>query len=86
MTELLHLDGNAVAGLLGEAFGADMTLAMRDCLRCGNHSALGTHRAYVSAGVVLRCPGCGMVSLRITTLPDRYIVELGGAWKLAVPR
>jgi hypothetical protein len=58
----------------------------RDCIRCGNHSALGSHRAYVGAGVVLRCPGCGMVSVRITTLPDRHVVEFSGAWKLAVPR
>jgi hypothetical protein len=86
MTQQVHLDGNAVAGLLVEAFGSDMTLAMRDCTRCGDHSPIGSHRAYVSAGVVLRCPGCGMVSVRITTLPDRHIVELGGAWKLAVPR
>jgi hypothetical protein len=87
MTEIMfHLDGNGVAGLLDETFGTDMTLAVRDCLRCGDHSVLGAHRAYVSAGVVLRCPGCDMVSLRITTLPDRHIVELGGAWKLEVRR
>jgi hypothetical protein len=86
MTEPLHLDGNAIAGLLAEAFGNDMTMAMRDCMRCGDHSALGSHRAYVGAGVVLRCPGCSQVSVRITTLPDRHVVEFSGAWKLAVPR
>jgi hypothetical protein len=86
MTEPLHLDGNAIAGLLAEAFGNDMTMAMRDCMHCGDHSVLGSHRAYVGAGVVLRCPGCSRVSVRITTLPDRHVVELSGAWKLAVPR
>ena len=45
---------------------------MRDCSRCGDRSALGSHRAYVGAGVVLRCPGCGMVSVRITSAPDRH--------------
>jgi hypothetical protein len=86
MTEPLHLDGNAIAGLLAEAFGNDMTVAMRDCMHCGDHSALGSHRAYVGAGVVLRCPGCSQISVRITTLRDRHVVELSGVWKLAVPR
>jgi hypothetical protein len=86
MTQPVHLDGNALAGLLSEAFGTDMTVAMRDCSHCGDHSPLGSHRAYIGAGVVLRCPGCDQVSMRITSLPDRHVVELSGAWKLAVPR
>jgi hypothetical protein len=86
MTQPVHLDGNALAGLLSEAFGTDMTAAMRDCSHCGDHSALGSHRAYVGAGVVLRCPGCDQVSVRITSLPDRHVVEFRGAWKLAVRR
>jgi hypothetical protein len=86
MTQPVHLDGNALAGLLSEAFGTDMTAAMRDCSHCGDHSALGSHRAYVGAGVVLRCPGCDQVSVRITSLPDRHVVEFRGAWRLAVPR
>ena len=87
MTEHANwLDGNGVAGLLREVFGAEMSTALRGCSSCGVTSALGEHRAYVSAGVVLRCPNCGDLAVRIATLPDRHIVSLQGSWKLEVPR
>jgi predicted RNA-binding Zn-ribbon protein involved in translation (DUF1610 family) len=76
----LHLDGNAIGGLLGEVFATEMTAAQRVCQSCGQRHATGAHRAYISAGVVLRCPGCGDVALRIAELPDRVVVELRGTW------
>jgi predicted RNA-binding Zn-ribbon protein involved in translation (DUF1610 family) len=82
----LWLDGNAIAGLLAEVLGTDMTTAPRDCPSCGRRSALGEHRAYAGAGVVLRCPGCGAVALRIAVLPDRTVLRLTGTWTLEVPR
>jgi endogenous inhibitor of DNA gyrase (YacG/DUF329 family) len=81
-----HLDGNAIAGLLTEVFGNDMTSAERDCPACGNHSALGEQRAYIGAGVVMRCPGCDRPTVRIATLRDRYVVQVTGSVKLEVPR
>jgi Family of unknown function (DUF6510) len=86
MSDDRHLDGNALAGLLSDAFGSEMTQAQRHCPGCGSLNALGAHRAYISAGAVLRCPGCGQLAVRIAILPDRHIIELTGAWKLAVPR
>jgi Family of unknown function (DUF6510) len=83
---LYHLDGNAIAGLLAEAFGSDMTTAERDCPACGDHSALGAHRAYIGAGVVMRCPGCDRLTVRIATLRDRHIVHVTGSLTLEVPR
>jgi uncharacterized protein DUF6510 len=80
------LDGNGVAGLLREVFGAEMSTALRGCASCGDTNALGAHRAYVSAGVVLRCPSCSDLAVRIATLPDRHVVSLTGTWKLEVPR
>jgi hypothetical protein len=47
---------------------------------------VGAHRAYAAAGVVLRCPGCGAVALRIAVLPDRHVVQLTGTWTFELPR
>ena len=34
----------------------------RRCHSCGAENALGAHRAYQGAGVVLRCPACADVA------------------------
>jgi predicted RNA-binding Zn-ribbon protein involved in translation (DUF1610 family) len=81
----LWVDGNALAGLLQEVFGADMTLAMRRCQSCGTRSMLGAHLAYRGAGAVLRCPACGDMALRIATLNDRHVVHMAGELTLEVP-
>jgi uncharacterized protein DUF6510 len=81
----LWLDGNALAGLLDEVFGTEMTVARRRCQSCGTQSALGAHRAYRGAGDVLRCPVCGDLAMRIATLPDRHIVHLVGEWTFDAP-
>ena len=80
------LDGNALAGLLHDIFGAEITDTERTCQSCGVPSAVGAHRVYRGAGMVARCPACGDVALRITTLPDRHVVLLAGAWSLELPR
>jgi Family of unknown function (DUF6510) len=82
----LWLDGNDLAGLLAEVFGAELTAALRDCPSCGARHAIGAHRAYAGAGVVLRCPSCSGLALRIATLPDRHVVSFTGTWQLEVPR
>jgi predicted RNA-binding Zn-ribbon protein involved in translation (DUF1610 family) len=84
--EALWLDGNGLAGLLVEVFGAEMTTVPRQCQSCGNRNVVGAHRAYAGAGTVLRCPVCGDVALRIATLPDRHVVEVRGTWRLEVGR
>ena len=82
----LWLDGNALAGVLYEVFGSEMTMAQRSCRSCGKRNPLGAHRAYRGAGDVLRCPACGDLAMRITVLPNRHIVYLTGVWHLDVPR
>ena len=84
--EALWLDGNGLAGLLVEVFGADMTAMPRVCQSCGQRNPLGAHRAYAGAGTVLRCPACGDIGLRIAVLPDRHVVEVRGAWRLEIAR
>jgi hypothetical protein len=87
MTEdALWLDGNALAGLLRELLGAEMTDAPRRCQSCGAVNAIGAHRLYRGAGAVLRCPVCHDVAMRIATLSDRYVLQLAGVWQLEVPR
>jgi hypothetical protein len=83
--EATWLDGNGVAGLLAEVFGAEVTAVIRGCGSCGTDAAVGAHRAYFGAGVVLRCPACGDVAVRIATLPDRHVVEVRGSWAVELP-
>jgi uncharacterized protein DUF6510 len=80
------LDGNAVAGLLTEVFEAEITGALRTCGSCGTSAAVGAHRAYFGAGTVLRCPACSDLALRVAILPDRFVVEMRGAWAVQLPR
>jgi hypothetical protein len=80
------LDGNGVAGVLIEVFGAEVTAIARTCGSCGTVAAVGAHRAYRGAGLVLRCPGCADVAIRIAQLPDRNVVLVRGSWSLELPR
>jgi Family of unknown function (DUF6510) len=78
------LDGNALAGLLAELLGVEITSAPRGCQSCGAVRPIGAHRLYRGAGLVLRCPVCGDVAARVATLPDRHILQLAGAWRLEI--
>ena len=84
--EATWLDGNGMAGLLMEVFGADVTAVVRACGSCGTAAPVGAHRAYRGAGVVLRCPHCEDVAIRIAQLPDRTVLEVRGAWVVELPR
>lgn len=77
----LTLDANAIAGLLMEIFGAEMTVAASRCTHCGNRAQVGTLRAYVHApGVVLRCSICTEIVLRIMRRSDgSYLLDARGA-------
>ena len=73
------LDGNAVAGMLEQLFGADMTVVDSECAGCGRHGEIGTLLAYTNApGVVLRCPSCSTVLLRMVETPRGTLVEAKG--------
>ena len=80
------LDGNGVAGMLTEVFGVEMTVVVRECGGCGTAAPIGAHRAYLGAGIVLRCPNCGDVAIRIARLPDRDVVQMRGSWSVELPR
>lgn len=74
------LDGNAVAGVLAAAFGTEMTEVPGACAHCGTVSVIATLRAYTRApGIVLRCPACGGVVLRVVETPRATLVDSSGA-------
>jgi uncharacterized Zn finger protein len=81
-TPQLHTDGNAMAGVLEEIFATEMTSAVRTCETCGQRRAIGAHRLFVSAGLVLRCPACGDVAATIAVLEDSYLLRLRGGWRV----
>jgi hypothetical protein len=75
----LVLDGNAVAGLLGEVFAGEITTAAGRCDGCGAVEALGALRAFVQApGAVLRCLHCERVLLRVVRDDDRCWLDVRG--------
>jgi Family of unknown function (DUF6510) len=75
----LRLDGNAVAGLLGEVFAAEMTSALETCDGCGATHALGAVHVYAQApGVVMRCPDCEAILICITRIRGRLLVDASG--------
>jgi hypothetical protein len=79
MTEV-HTDGNGVAGLLSEVLAVEVTAMQRRCQSCGAENALGAHRAYEGAGVVLRCPACADVAVLIGVREDRLIMQWRGTF------
>ena len=81
----LVLDANAVAGLFEEIFGAEMTASPTACAHCGRAGEVGTLVAFIHApGVVLRCPGCEQVMVRIVRTPDAFLLDARGAVYLRV--
>ncbi len=83
MDELM-LDGNAVAGLLGEVFAVEMTTATMTCGGCGAAGAVGAMHVFRGAGVVLRCPDCDHVVAKIVNSGTRMWMDLSGLRMLEV--
>jgi len=87
MNRQLMLDANAVAGLLLEIFGTEMTAAPTECATCGAEGQIGTLLAFTQGpGIVLRCPECENVVVRITQTPDAYYLDARGAVYLRLSR
>lgn len=78
-TDDLRVDGNAAAGVLADIFGVEMTEAWTTCAICTAHNAMGRLIVYMHGmGVVLRCPGCGNVLIKIGTVAQTYRIDLRG--------
>ena len=83
MDELM-LDGNAVAGMLGQVFTAEMTTATMTCGNCGMASAVGAMRVFRGAGIVMRCPHCDNVVAKIVEAGTRIWMNFGGMQALEI--
>jgi hypothetical protein len=80
------VDGNALAGPLGEIMGADLTVAELTCAGCRTTRPLAAMRVFDRApGLVARCPGCGDVVMRVVRTADRVLVDLRGSLVLSLP-
>jgi hypothetical protein len=80
-----HVDGNALAGALGELFAVDVTAAVGRCAACGTSGAIAQARVYTdSPGMVARCSACGEVILRLARGPGRAWLDLRGVTCLEV--
>jgi hypothetical protein len=74
-----HLDGNVLAGALGEVFAVDVTSAVGQCASCGTSEAMGEALVYTDApGLVARCRTCGEVVLRINRTTGRTWLDMRG--------
>jgi hypothetical protein len=73
------LDGNAIAGVLLEVFGAEMTTATGTCAACGATAQVAEFAVYVRApGTVVRCRTCDNVLLVLATIRGVTCVDLRG--------
>ena len=87
MNTALMLDGNAVGGLLNEIFSMEMTNSPAQCNHCGACGELGSLLAFMHGGdVVLRCPVCESVIMRVVQSPESNYLDLRGATYLRMVR
>jgi len=71
------LDGNAIAGLLADVFGEEMTTAT--CAACGASGKVATFAVFTRApGAVARCPACASVLMVLVTIREITCVDLRG--------
>jgi hypothetical protein len=86
--DALKLDGNAAAGLLQEIFMAEITTARGVCSGCSAVEPVGAVSLYSGAGIVLRCPHCDTVLVKVVTDGARIWLDARGvqALELQLPR
>lgn len=80
-----YLDGNAAAGELSRIFAVDLTSAEGQCANCGAKKRFAEAHLYMQCpGVVARCPICGHVLLRFTSVQGHFFLDLRGMAYLSV--
>jgi hypothetical protein len=80
------LDGNAVAGLLADVFGAEMTNVIGTCATCGSRGEIATFVVYVrTPGTVVRCRTCSALLMVLVTIREITCVDLRGLDALERP-
>jgi hypothetical protein len=73
----LVLDGNALAGLLGEVLAGDPTSAVGTCGACHAAGPLGATVVFVRApSPVVRCRACGAVLMVVVERRGRVEIRI----------
>jgi uncharacterized Zn finger protein len=79
------LDGNAAAGRLDQIFAADVTTATVRCGACSREGPLAELHLYGrNVGLVLRCPACGAVNLRMVETRSSINLDLSGLTSISL--
>jgi hypothetical protein len=85
MADAQKLDGNAAGGMLRAIFPFEMTRVETTCEGCGAHHDIGALAVYAHGmGVVIRCPGCESVLIRVTEIKGRYWLDMRGVRVLQI--
>ena len=80
------LDGNAIAGMLFDVFGGEMTEARCVCATCGAQFLVAQTEVYLRApGTVVRCHLCRSVLMVFVAVRGVTCVDLGGLAALQSP-
>jgi hypothetical protein len=87
MNRALMVDGNAAGGMLQDVFSAEMTASPTECAHCGRHEQIGELLAFVHApGLILRCPGCENILMRVVKTDEFTYVDARGAVYLRIAK
>jgi uncharacterized Zn finger protein len=79
MDRTAAVDGNALAGSLGEMMATDMTSALARCAGCGRTGPVAEALVYDrSAGIVARCSTCDTVLMTLIRSDDRAFISFRG--------
>jgi hypothetical protein len=80
------LDGNAIAGMLVDVFGTEMTTMTGVCASCGASGPVAELEVYLQApGTTARCRSCSAVVMVLVTVRGITCVDLRGLSALAAP-
>jgi hypothetical protein len=80
------LDGNAIAGMLFDVFGEEMTDARCTCGICGARFLVAETVVYLRApGTVVRCRQCRAMLMVLVAVRGVTCVDLGGVAALGGP-
>ncbi|MGH7603662.1 MAG: DUF6510 family protein [Gemmatimonadaceae bacterium] len=83
--DAVRLDGNAAAGMLSELFMPDLTMARAKCAHCRATERVGALLVYAHGmGMVVRCPHCDDVILRVSRTPTHMWLDASGATSIAI--
>ena len=80
------LDGNAIAGMLCQVFGSEMTMVQAQCGGCGARGIVAECEVYLGGpGVVVRCRGCHDMLMVFVEVRETMCVDLAGLSELEFP-